>query len=113
MSITSIVTYFSIFAFCASAFRLDIAWLDIFAIMPIVDVAAALPVSFAGLGVREALFELMLERLAGAPAGAGVLVALGGFISMTIWSLAGGLCLPGYRAKRGGHFTLTELAKTP
>lgn len=113
LSMVTLMAYFFVFAFCAAAFGLGIRWLDIFAVMPIVDVAAALPVSFAGLGVRETLFELLLERLAGAPASAGVLVALGGFVSMSLWSLAGGLWLPGYRARKGGRPSLAELAETP
>lgn len=112
LSMLSLLAYFAIFACCAEAFQLEVGWMDVFAVLPVVDVAAALPISFAGLGVREALFELLLERLSGLPAAGAVLISLGGFASMTLWSVAGGLWLPGYRAHTKGHPSLTELAAT-
>ncbi len=109
MSFVGLMIYFSVFVFCAMAFGLQIAWRDIFAVMTVVDAAVALPVSFAGLGLREKLFEVMMNRLAGVPPAAGVMVSLGGFVAMTVWNVVGGLFLPGYRSRRGEHIHLKDL----
>lgn len=110
LSIASVAVYYWIFALCATAFRAEIPWRDVLAVMPVVDTASALPVSVAGLGLREALFEVMLERLAGVAPAASVLVSLGGFVSMTFWCAAGALGLVGYRgAKAGAPVKLSEL----
>ncbi len=102
LSIVSLVIYYGVFAVCTTAFRAEIAWDDVLAVMPVVDTAAALPVSVAGLGLREALFEVMLERLAGVPPATSVLVSLGGFVSMSVWCAAGAFGLMGYRGDRAG-----------
>jgi glycosyltransferase 2 family protein len=110
LSLASVVVSYWVFALCASAFRVEVAWRDVFAVMPVVDAVATLPVSVAGLGLREAMFEVMLERLAGVPPAASVLMSLGGFVCMTVWCVAGGLGLLGYRSARtGDRVKLTEL----
>ncbi|MET0262052.1 MAG: lysylphosphatidylglycerol synthase transmembrane domain-containing protein [Rariglobus sp.] len=102
LSVVGLALYYLVFAVCASAFRVNVSWTDVVAVMPVVDVASALPLSVAGLGVREAVFEVMLERLAGVPAADSVLISLGGFASMSVWCVAGALGLLGYRAGREG-----------
>lgn len=109
LSIASVVIYYAVFAVCATAFRAEIAWRDVLAVMPVVDTASALPVSVAGLGLREALFEVMLERLAGVPPATSVLVSLGGFVSMSFWCAMGALGLMGYKSQAGASVKLTEL----
>lgn len=110
LSIVSMTVYYWVFALCASAFGTEVPWRDVLAVMPVVDTASALPVSVAGLGLREALFEVMLERLADVPPAASVLVSLGGFVAMSFWCVAGALGLPGYRGvKSGERPRLTEL----
>lgn len=110
LSMVSMVVYYLVFALCTTAFRAEIAWGDVLAVMPVVDTASALPVSVAGLGLREALFEVMLERLAGVPPAASVLVSLGGFVSMSVWCAAGAFGLMGYRGEQAGApVKLTDL----
>lgn len=114
LSFVSVAVSYLVFAMCASAFRVEVAWMDVFAVMPVVDAVAALPVSVAGLGLREAVFEVMMERLAGVPPAASVLVSLGGFVCMSVWCAAGGLGLLGYRGTRtGDRVKLTELGTEP
>lgn len=114
LSFVSVAVSYLVFALCASAFRVEVAWMDVFAVMPVVDAVAALPVSVAGLGLREAVFEVMLERLAGVPPAASVLVSLGGFVCMSVWCALGAFGLLGYRGTRtGDRVKLTELGAEP
>lgn len=65
----------------------------IMSVMPIVDVATALPISISGLGVRERAFEFLLGKLTGVPTGITVSASLIGFLSTLFWSLVGGLAV--------------------
>lgn len=59
--------------------------------MPIVDMAAALPVSISGLGVREKTFETLMHAFTGLPGGLGVSASLAGWLFTVICGLIGGL----------------------
>jgi uncharacterized membrane protein YbhN (UPF0104 family) len=65
----------------------------IMSVMPIVDVATALPISISGLGVRERAFEFLLGKLTGIPTGIAVTASLIGFLFTLFWSLVGGLAI--------------------
>ena len=62
-------------------------------VMPIVDVATALPMSISGLGVRERAFDFLLSKLTGVPTGTAVSASLIGFLFTLFWSLVGGLAI--------------------
>lgn len=109
LSLGGLMVYFGVFLCSGHAFSLDLGWLDLYAVLPVVDSFAALPVSVSGLGVREKLFEILLERLAGVPQAEAVLMSLGGFAAMSVWSLLGVLGLPGYRTSAGREITLKEV----
>ncbi|HRJ10103.1 MAG TPA: lysylphosphatidylglycerol synthase transmembrane domain-containing protein [Prosthecobacter sp.] len=61
------------------------------AAMPVIDMAAGLPVSVSGLGVREKTFEALVGGLAGLPASKAVAASLAGWLMNVCWGLAGGL----------------------
>ena len=42
---------------------------DFLSIMPLVNTITGIPISFGGVGVRETLFQTLLEQLAHVPAG--------------------------------------------
>jgi len=71
---------------------------DVFSIMPIVNTLTALPLSFAGIGIRESLFQVLLNDLCGIPAGVGAAIGSLGFAMRAIWGLPGGVLLLRYRA---------------
>ena len=71
---------------------------DIFCIMPIVNTLTALPISFAGIGIRESLFQVLLNDLCGIAAGVGAAIGSLGFTMRAVWGLPGGLLLLRYRA---------------
>ena len=59
--------------------------------MPIVDVAAALPISVSGLGVREKTFGALMAAFVGLSEATSVLASLAGWLFTVFWGLAGGL----------------------
>ena len=63
----------------------------IMAVMPIVDVITALPISVSGLGVRERAFDFLIGKLTGIPTDTAVTASLIGFLFTLFWSLVGGL----------------------
>ena len=72
----------------------------VMAVMPVVDVIAALPISISGLGVRERTFEFLLSQLTGVPASAAVSASLIGFLFNIFWGLVGGLAIITARKKK-------------
>ena len=65
----------------------------VMAVMPIVDVITALPISISGLGVREQTFDFLLGKLTGIPTNTAVTASLIGFLFTLFWSLVGGLMI--------------------
>jgi uncharacterized protein (TIRG00374 family) len=77
------------------------AWhgfLDVFSIMPIVNTLTALPISLAGIGIRESLFQVLLKDLCGIAGGVGAAIGSLGFAMRAVWGLPGGMLLLRYRA---------------
>ncbi len=108
VSVFMFVAYFMTFYCAARAFDVRVPVLDFLAIMPTVDIVAALPLSVGGFGVREHLFTLLLGDLCGVPSAQSVLVSLGGALLTMIWGLGGLLVLPSYR--RATHTSALEVA---
>ena len=73
---------------------------DVFAIMPIENTLTALPISFAGIGLRESLFQTLLHDLAGVPTAVGALIGAAGFSLKLLWSLPGAFVFLGHRLGR-------------
>ena len=73
---------------------------ETFSIMPIVNMLTALPISFAGIGVRESLFQVLLHHLCRAPEAVGVLIGALGFAIRLLWGLPGGAAFLWYRMPR-------------
>jgi uncharacterized membrane protein YbhN (UPF0104 family) len=71
---------------------------DLFSIMPILNTLTALPISFAGIGIRESLFQVLLKDLCNIPAGVGAAIGSLGFAMRAVWGLPGAAILLRYRA---------------
>jgi uncharacterized membrane protein YbhN (UPF0104 family) len=76
---------------------------DVFCIMPIVNTLTALPISFAGIGIRESLFQVLLNDLCGIKPGVGAAIGSLGFAMRALWGLPGGVLLLRYRASEKGR----------
>jgi uncharacterized protein (TIRG00374 family) len=75
------------------------AW-DVFSVMPIENTLTALPISFAGIGLRETLFQTLLNELSGVPTAMGALIGSIGFVTKTLWGLPGAVIFVCYRFAR-------------
>ena len=62
--------------------------------MPIVDTLTMLPVALYGLGLREALFNVLLGTFYGTPSATATLISLGGFGAQAVVALLGVFFLP-------------------
>lgn len=78
--------------FCtAKAFGVHVPLPDFLGISAIVDAVASLPVSFAGLGVREQAFQSLLHLWHGVPRASSVALSLAGFVLFLGWAAIGAL----------------------
>jgi uncharacterized membrane protein YbhN (UPF0104 family) len=59
--------------------------------MPVIDSISGMPVSVAGVGVREKLFEVLMQDLAGVPPETAVAASLAGFACNVLWAGLGAL----------------------
>ena len=64
------------------------------------DAAASLPISIAGLGVREKSFETLLSLWYGIAPAMAVKVSLTGLAVLALWAAAGAVCLLAFREKK-------------
>lgn len=99
MAIAALVSFPVWFAFaaifyCAArALGHELPPVSFAGICAMADAVASLPISIAGLGVREKAFQTLLERSHGIPAAAGVAISLLGFGILLLWAALGALCL--------------------
>jgi hypothetical protein len=101
---------FATFLCVAYAFRAKVAVIDFFAIMPIERTISSLPISFAGVGLREKIFQVMLNGLCGVPEAVAVLIGSMSFLVMLISCAPGGLVYFFYKPSgQKGHVKLSEM----
>lgn len=109
---------FATFLCVAYAFRANIPTVDFFAIMPVERTISSLPISFAGVGTREYILQVMLSNLCPVPAGAPAdywsaaarLIGLTGFTVILICCLPGGLIYFFYKPSGAtGHVKMSEM----
>src|SRR5256884_542801 len=82
---------FATFLCVAYAFRAAVAPVDFFAIMPIERTISSLPISFAGVGTREFILQVMLFNLCAVPPAVARMIGLTGFTVILLCCLPGGI----------------------
>ena len=75
----------------------------------IVNTISSLPISLAGIGVREGLFSVMLHSLYGTPEDLAVLISITGFALGVGWGLIGGIIYLTYRPVGGSSVSFGEM----
>ncbi|MBA3832378.1 MAG: flippase-like domain-containing protein [Chthoniobacterales bacterium] len=109
-SIIAHLSTFATFLCVAYAFRARVGVLDFFAIMPIERTISSLPISFAGVGLREKIFQVMLHGLCGVPEAVAVLIGSMSFLVMLISCAPGGIVYFFYKPSgQQGHVKLREM----
>ncbi len=110
-SIAAHLGYFFIFYCAARAFAAPTIvapnFSQLCAIMPVINTITALPIGVGGLGIREGLFQVFLNRLVGVDEGVAVLISTTGFFMTAVWGALGGLLYLGYRPAR--HARMSEI----
>ena len=101
---------FATFLCVAYAFRANIALIDFFAIMPIERTISSLPISFAGVGTREFILQVMLFNLCAIPPAVARLIGLTGFTVILLCCLPGGIVYFFYKPSGAtGHVKMREM----
>jgi len=88
----SLVAHLATFAtFLCAAYALGarVPVVDFFAVMPVERTISALPISFAGIGLREKVLQIMLSGLCGVPEATAILIGSLSFLIILV------CCLPG------------------
>jgi hypothetical protein len=103
---------FTTFLFVAYAFRAGVPALDFFAIMPIERTISSLPISFAGVGVREHILQVMLSGLSGVAPAVAVLIGSMSFLVTLACAAPGGIVYFLYRPSGAtGAVTLSDMER--
>lgn len=97
ISLLTLLAYFFTFFCAAQAVGVHVPVMDFMAIMPVVDLAAALPVSAGGFGVREAAFSTLLGQLAEIPPASAVSISFAGALATMLCGALGLFALPARR----------------
>src|SRR6266446_593907 len=88
-SIVAHLATFATFLSVAYSLRANVKIVDFFAVMPIERTISAMPISFAGIGWREKVLQIMLNGVCGVPEATAILIGSLSFLVILI------CCVPG------------------
>jgi hypothetical protein len=91
VSLVAHLATFTTFLCVAYAFRAGVSVIDFFAVLPIERTITALPISFAGVGLREQILQVMLNNLCGVPIPVAKLIGTMSFLIIFLCCLPGGI----------------------
>lgn len=90
-SLPMLALHYGTFWCAGRAVGVNIPAADFLGVAAAADVVASLPLTIAGLGVREHAFETLLHRWHNVPSGDAVTLSLAGFALLLVWGAAGAL----------------------
>ncbi len=105
VSFLMLFTYFSSYYCGMRAVGGKAEYAVVLSAMPVVDSISGLPISIAGVGVREKLFEVLMKDLAGVPPETAVAASLAGFACNVFWAGLGAL----FFLKKRDRLSVAEL----
>ena len=82
---------FTTFLCAAYAVGAPVPLVNFFAVMPVERTISALPISFAGIGLREKVLQIMLSGLCGVPEAKAILIGSLSFLIILVCCLPGAL----------------------
>lgn len=111
----SVVAHLATFAtFLCAAYALGarVPLVNFFAIMPVERTISALPISFAGIGLREKVLQIMLHGLCGVPEATAILIGSLSFLIILICCIPGAIVYFFYKPSGAvTHVKLREMEK--
>jgi len=90
-SLVAHVATFATFLCAAYALGAPVPVVNFFAVMPVERTISALPISFAGIGLREKVLQIMLSSLCGVPEAKAILIGSLSFLIILVCCLPGAL----------------------
>jgi glycosyltransferase 2 family protein len=106
VSLVAHLATFTTFLCVAYAFHAKVKLIDFFAVLPVERTLTALPISFAGVGLREQILQVMLHNLCGVPVAVAKLIGTMSFLVILVCCAPGGIVYFFYKpsgvAKRVG-----------
>ena len=111
-SIVAHLATFATFLSVAYSLRANVKIVDFFAVMPIERTISAMPISFAGIGWREKVLQIMLHGVCGVPEATAILVGSLSFLIILICCLPGAVVYFFYKPSGVvAHVKLREMEK--
>jgi glycosyltransferase 2 family protein len=90
-SLVAHLATFTTFLCVAYAFHAGVKLIDFFAVLPVERTLTALPISFAGIGLREQILQVMLHNLCGVPVAVAKLIGTMSFLVILVCCAPGGI----------------------
>ena len=90
-SLVAHLATFTTFLCVAYGFHAGVKLIDFFAVLPIERTLTALPISFAGVGLREQILQVMLSNLCGVPVAVAKLIGSMSFLVILFCCAPGGI----------------------
>jgi uncharacterized membrane protein YbhN (UPF0104 family) len=90
-SLVAHLATFTTFLCVAYAFHAGVKVIDFFAVLPIERTITALPISFAGVGLREQILQVLLHNLCDVPVAVAKLIGTMSFLIIFICCVPGGI----------------------
>jgi glycosyltransferase 2 family protein len=111
-SIIAHLATFTTFLYAAYALGAAVPPVNFFAVMPVERTISALPISFAGIGLREKVLQIMLNGLCGVPEAQAILIGSLSFLIILICCIPGAVVYFFYRPSGVvTHVRLREMQK--
>jgi uncharacterized membrane protein YbhN (UPF0104 family) len=107
VSFVMLFAYFSSYYCGMRAVGGNVEFGAVISAMPVIDAISGMPISVAGVGVREKLFEVLMKDLAGVPAEIAVAASLAGFACNVLWAGLGAL----FFLKKRDRISVAELGR--
>ncbi len=96
-SLVAHLATFATFLCVAYAFHAGVKLIDLFTVLPVERTITAIPISFAGVGLREQILQVMLHNLCGVEVAVAKLIGTMSFLVMLFSSAPGGIVYFFYR----------------
>src|SRR5437899_5364649 len=111
-SVVAHLATFATFLCAAYALGAPVPLVNFFAVMPVERTISALPISFAGIGLREKVLQIMLNGLCGVPEAKAILIGSLSFLIILVCCIPGAVVYIFYKPSGAvAHVRLREMQR--